>query len=237
MKRGTGAGAGIYGEKFMRNPLTRPQQAKVRKAVFAIVGLGGTGGFILENLLRMGAEKLIVFDHDRFELSNFNRQPLATEDFLDLPKVHAAVARAKAINKGISIETHSQFDERSESVIRKADIILDGTDNVKTKLTLSRMARSMGIPYVFCSAQGSRGIVTTFTKYRFEKAFQLPHDEDALERYQSCQSIICPAASLAGTLAASQALNLVIGKPYAKAPSAIFFDLFNKDVFWRGKLG
>ena len=230
-------GPGLYDEKFVRNPLTKPQQAKVRKSVFAIVGLGGTGGFILENLLRTGAEKLIVFDHDRFELSNFNRQTLATEDFLDLPKVHAAVARAKAINKGIEITTHEEFGEDSDAVIRGADIILDGTDNVKSKLLLSRMARSHKIPYVFCSAQGSRGIVSVFTSYRFEKAFQLPEDEDALERYQSCQSIICPAASLAGTLASSQALNAIIGKPYAKAPEAIFFDIFRKDVFWRGKLG
>lgn len=228
---------GLYGEKFARNPLTKAQQAKVRKSVFAIVGLGGTGGFILENLLRMGAEKLIVFDYDRFELSNFNRQSLATEDFLDLPKVHAAVARAKAINKGIGITTHEEFGEDSDAIIREADIVLDGTDNVKSKLILSRMARAMKIPYVFCSAQGSRGIVSIFTSYRFEKAFQLPKDEDALERYRSCQSIICPAASLAGTLASSQALNLIIGKPYAKAPEAIFFDIFRKDVFWRGKLG
>jgi molybdopterin/thiamine biosynthesis adenylyltransferase len=227
----------IYGEKFLRNPLTKPQREKVRKSVFAIVGLGGTGGFILENLLRMGAEKLIVFDHDRFELSNFNRQSLATEDFLDLPKVHAAVARAKAINKGIALATHEGFSEDSEAIIREADIVLDGTDNVLSKLVLSRMARSMKIPYVFCSAQGSRGIVSVFTSYRFEKAFQLPKDDAALERYQSCQSIICPAASLAGTLASSQAVSFLLKKPYARAPEAIFFDLFKKDVFWKGLLG
>jgi sulfur carrier protein ThiS adenylyltransferase len=227
----------IYGEKFLKNPLTKAQQAKVRKSVFTIVGLGGTGGFILENLLRMGAEKLIVFDHDRFELSNFNRQSLATEDFLDLPKVHAAVARAKSINPGIEISTHEDFSGDSEAIIRGAGIVLDGTDNVKSKLILSRMARSMKIPYVFCSAQGSRGIVSVFTTYKFEKAFQLPKGDEALERYQSCQSIICPAASLAGTLAASQAVSVLLKKPYARAPEAIFFDIFKKDVFWKGLLG
>lgn len=226
-----------YGEKFLRNPLTKAQQARVRKAAFAIVGLGGTGGFILENLLRMGAERLIVFDSDRFELSNFNRQALATEDFLDLPKVHAAVARAKAINKGIEIRTHERFGEESGPELDGADIILDGTDNVRTKLIMARMARRKKVPFVFCSAQGSRGIVSVFTAYKFEKAFQLPDDESELERYQLCQSIICPAASLAGTLAASQALNALLRKPCARAPEAIFFDLFRRDVFWRARLG
>lgn len=226
-----------YPEKFARNNLDKPQQARVRKAKFAIIGLGGTGGFILENLLRLGAERLIVFDHDRFELSNFNRQALATEDFLDLPKVHAAVARAKAINKGTEIITHGEFGEGSANLLKGADIVLDGTDNVKSKLILSRIAKAQKIPYVFCSAQDSRGIVSVFAGYRFEKAFNLPKDEGGLERYQMCQSIICPAASLAGTLAASQAVNVLLKKPYAKAPQAIFFDLFRKDVFWRGKLG
>ena len=103
-----------YDEKFQRNPLTAAQQEKVRRARFAIVGLGGTGGFILENLIRLGAEDFIVFDHDRFELSNFNRQTLATDEFLDLPKVHAAVARAKSVNKNIRIETHDRFDSAIE---------------------------------------------------------------------------------------------------------------------------
>lgn len=222
-------------EKFFRNAFTKKEQARVRDSVFAIVGMGGTGGFILENLLRTGAENLIVFDHDRFELSNFNRQPLATNEFIDQPKVHAAVARAKAINKNIKIRTSARFGERSD--IGNADLLLDGTDNIKTKLILSRLASARKIPYVFCSASSSRGIVSVFTTYSFEKAFQLPKDENTLESYKSCSSVICPAASLAGTLAASQAINFMIGKPYVKAPQALFFDLFREDVFWKAKLG
>ncbi|MEW6035735.1 MAG: ThiF family adenylyltransferase [Candidatus Micrarchaeota archaeon] len=225
----------LYGEKFLRNPLSEREQARIRKARFAIVGLGGTGGFMLENLLRMGAERLLVFDHDRFELSNFNRQPLATEEFLDMPKVHAALARAKAINNGIRLETREKFDESSS--LRGADIVLDGTDNICSKLLMARAARKAKLPYVFSSAQGSRGIVSVFTSYRFEKAFQLPPDTGALEAYGRCSSIICPAASLAGTLAASQAASVLLKKPFVKAPQALFFDLFRKDVFWRAKLG
>ncbi len=225
----------LYGEKFLRNPLTEKEQAKIRKAKFVIVGLGGTGGFMLENLLRMGAERLLVFDHDRFELSNFNRQPLATDEFIDMPKVHAALARARAINNGIQLEAREKFDEGSD--LGGADIVLDGTDNIGSKLLMARAARKAKRPYVFSSAQGSRGIVTVFTSYRFEKAFQLPPDTGALESYGRCSSVICPAASLAGTLAASQAISFLLKKPFVKAPRAIFFDLFREDVFWRAKLG
>lgn len=227
----------FYREKFLRNPLSKGHQAAIRRSVFAIVGLGGTGGFILENLLRMGAENFLLFDHDRFELSNFNRQMLATDDFLDMPKVHAAVIRAMAINKNINIKTFGHFDETSN--LCSAAILLDGTDNIKAKLAMARLARKEKIPYIFSSAQGTRGIVTVFVGYRFEKAFQLPCGNKVLDRYAGtgCPGILCPAASLAGTLAASQAVNVIIGKPFIKAPEAIFFDIFRKKIFWKAKLG
>jgi molybdopterin/thiamine biosynthesis adenylyltransferase len=220
----------LYSEKFLRNPLTRAQQQKIRASRFAIVGLGGTGGFILENLLRMGAENLIVFDHDRFELSNFNRQMLATQDTLDQPKAKAARRRAGMINPDANLAAEGRFDGNTEA---DADMLIDGSDNVGTKLAMARLARKKRIPFVFCSAGASRGIVTVFRKYRFEKAFQL----GAHGRYRPCQSILCPAASVAGALAASQAANLVIGKPYVRAPEALFFDLFKERVFWRAGLG
>jgi molybdopterin/thiamine biosynthesis adenylyltransferase len=176
-----------YSEKFLRNPLTKSGQGKIRDAAFAIIGLGGTGGFMLENLLRMGAENIAVFDHDRFEPSNFNRQPLATDDSLDLQKTDAAIERAKSINRGARIRAHDLFEEGTGL---DADIVLDGTDNVKSKLSISRAARKENIPYVFCSAQSSRGIVSVFTKYKFEKAFQIPKDEEALAGYPSCSGTI-----------------------------------------------
>jgi sulfur carrier protein ThiS adenylyltransferase len=223
----------FYYEKFQRNPLTKTQQEKIRTSSFAIIGLGGTGGFILENLIRMGTERLMVFDSDRFELSNFNRQTLATDDFLDMPKVHAALTRAKAINKEVSITASGHFDESSD--ISSADIVLDGTDSLASKFSIATAARKAKLPYVFCSAASSRGMVSVFTTYRFEKAFQMKELPE--HKHPVCADTLCPAASLAGTLAASQAVNYIIRKPYVKAPEAIFFDLFRKDIFWRSRLG
>lgn len=225
----------IYDQKFFRNSFTKKQQEKIRKTTFAIVGIGGTGGFILENLLRMGAENLIIFDYDSFDLSNFNRQLLATDDYLDVPKVHAAIVRAQSINKKVSIKSRDKFYSHSD--IENATILMDGADNVKTKIAMAAAAKSKKIPYVFCSANESRGIVSVFAGYNFTKAFQLPKDEKMLEKYSVCASVICPSTALAGTLAASQAINYIIGKPYIKAPEALFFDLFRKDLFWRSKLG
>jgi molybdopterin/thiamine biosynthesis adenylyltransferase len=225
----------MYSEKFNRNPFTARQQKKIRQTTFAIVGLGGTGGFIFENLLRAGAERFVIYDHDRFELSNFNRQLFCTDKTLDRPKVEAALAHARSVNPGVRIKALGRFEPHSS--LHGADILLDGADNLPTKLFMARAARKARIPYVFCAAGSVRGLVTVFTEYRFEKAFQVPDDEEELGRYSVCATVLCPAASLAASLASMQALNKVIGRPVVRAPEALFFDLFRKDFFWRSLLG
>lgn len=225
----------LYEEKFGRNPFTKAQQRRIKGTVFAIVGMGGTGGFIFENLLRSGAERFVLFDHDRFELSNFNRQMLATDRTMDRSKVEAAIDHAKSVNKSVRIKAYGRFESGSD--LHGAGILLDGADNLPTKLLMAKEARKKGIPYVFCAAGSVRGIVTVFKGYSFEKAFQIPEDEADLGRYSVCASILCPAASLAASLASSQAMNQVIGKPYIRAPEAMFFDLFKRGVFWRSELG
>ena len=217
----------IYQEKFLRNSLTPEQQERIRKTPVAIVGLGGTGGFAFENLVRLGAENLVVFDNDMFELSNFNRQLLATDDSLDMKKTKAAKDRARSINKNIKIKAYSKFTD-----LKNAKIVIDGTDNVGTKIQIAKEARKKKIPFIFSSANSSRCMVTVFTDYKFEKAFQINEKLN----YRKCPSILAPAAAIAGSLAASQALNYILGNPYAKAPEALFFDIF-KNRFWRAGLG
>ena len=85
----------MYDFKFTRNNLSDIHQTKIRTSKFAIIGLGGVGGFVFENLIRLGAENFIIFENDRFELSNFNRQILSDDEFLDQPKINSALARSK----------------------------------------------------------------------------------------------------------------------------------------------
>jgi len=209
-------------------------QEKIRHSTFCIIGLGGTGGFALESLVRMGAERFILFDHDRFELGNFNRQLLATDATLDKKKTNVAIARARSINEKIKIKKSGKFDSMKANVIADADIVIDATDNLATKFEIANLCRKVNVPYIFCSAQGSRGIVSVFSNYSFEKAFQV--DKWKLSS-KSCSSVLCPVASLAGSLAAAEAVNIILKKPVVRAPEALFFDIFDRRLFWKGRLG
>ncbi len=230
MPRRGGLHAQPYAQRFSRNAFTAAQQQKVKGATFALIGLGGVGGFVLENLLRMGAERFVVFDGDRFESSNFNRQLLATGSSLGKPKTKAALARAKEINPAVRMKLCGTFTARSR--LAGAAMIIDASDNVETRLTASRLAGKNRMPYVFCAASGTRGMVSVFRSYGFRKAFQI-----GTVKGRAPGRIICPAAALAGALAASQAANLAMGKPFVKAPEALFFDVSSRRISWRARLG
>ena len=225
----------FYSEKFSRNGLSKKSQQKIRNTKFCIIGLGGTGGVVLENLVRLGAEKFVLFDQDRFELTNFNRQIVSDESNLDKEKAAAALKRAKSINPNVSAKIGREFT--SSSSFGGAKIVFDCTDNVQSKLMIAQKCRKARLPYVFCSANDTRGIVTVFRKYKFEQAFAIPKDKKAQGKYLSCSTILCPSVMVAGSIAVSSAINYLFGLPYLEAPQALFFDLSRSDIFWKSNLG
>src|SRR5512135_1775400 len=62
----------------------------------AIAGAGGIGGMVVEMLARWGIKRFRVADSDKFELSNLNRQMLATVDEVGKWKAVVAAERIKA---------------------------------------------------------------------------------------------------------------------------------------------
>lgn len=229
----------IYEEKFFRNigTITKQNQEKLKKASFAVIGLGGTGGIVFECLLRAGAENFVLFDRDRFELSNFNRQFLANDYGIDVPKVEIASARARSINKNAKIENYyKMFDESDGEKISICDVVIDCTDNVESHVVISDVCKKLKKHMVLCTASFAMGMVTVIEKPDFSKMFQLPKSKPLLKKYNTCTSVLSTATAVSGSLAAQQAIGTILGKNTVKAPDVMFFDLFAKEPFYIKKL-
>lgn len=222
----------MAGEIFSRNigTLTENEQEKLAGATIGVVGLGGTGAPAFEALARLGAGNFVIFDQDRFERTNFNRQIYAMEDSIGRWKVDVAAEKAGAINPKIRIKKYRQkLDMKSVSRLRGCGVVVDGTDNIATRGIIAKFCRAKKIPYVFCSAGGAGGMVSVFEGADFEKAFGTAKEAKR-------KAVLAPAAILAGTLAASQAMNAILGKRRVKAPEFLFFDLFSERVLWKQKV-
>ena len=65
----------------------------------AVFGLGGVGGHAAEGLCRSGVGALDLFDNDEVSLTNLNRQLIATQDTIGMPKTEAMRQRLLSINQ------------------------------------------------------------------------------------------------------------------------------------------
>ena len=66
---------------------------RLRRAHVCLFGVGGVGGACAEALVRAGIGKLTLVDPDTVAVSNLNRQLVATQETLGLPKTEAAAIR------------------------------------------------------------------------------------------------------------------------------------------------
>jgi len=186
----------FYREMVDRNigVYTWQEQEKLRNARVAICGLGGVGGYESILCARMGVGSVTGIDFDSFEVSNINRQMLATMDTVDRPKADAMKEMLKSINPGMEVNSHrAQVDEDNVvELLSGHDVVLEAVDDMPTRVIIHRTARELGIPSVGMSGSPpTRGFVATFLPdgVRYEDALNLPEPGKKLTNTELRQRI------------------------------------------------
>ena len=166
-------------EELLRTAMLLGEDAveKLTKARVAIFGIGGVGGYTLEALARAGIGQLDLIDSDTVSRSNINRQILATQSTVGMPKVEAGKRRVLDINPDCRVrtweifytpETADQFDFRS------FDYIVDAIDTVTGKLQLVKAAQEAGTPIISCMGTGNKLDASAFEVSDISKTTMCP---------------------------------------------------------------
>ncbi|AHF05836.1 HesA/MoeB/ThiF family protein [Desulfitobacterium metallireducens] len=150
-------------QRYSRNrqTISEKDQLKLASSTVAIIGCGGLGGYIAEELTRLGVGHLILIDADRLEVSNLNRQIMATELNLGEWKIEAAQKRLYSINSEIKVDLVKEwFDENNGAdLLREVDLVCDALDSLPARVALERVCHKMNIPLVFASIAGWYGLL------------------------------------------------------------------------------
>ena len=93
---------------------------RIRRAHVLVVGAGGVGAYAAEMLVRAGVGRLTLWDADRVQPSNINRQLCALHSTVNENKVDILARRFKDINPELELETQAAFLEEGEHVLAKA---------------------------------------------------------------------------------------------------------------------
>ena len=124
---------------------------KLKNSTVMIVGIGGVGGFVCEALSRSAIGTMILVDFDTVDITNLNRQIIATTKTLGRKKVDIMKERINDINPDCQVITYDLFlndDNFSKIDISKIDFLIDCCDSVNTKKLLMKEAIAKNINYI-----------------------------------------------------------------------------------------
>ena len=125
----------------------------------AIFGLGGVGGYVAEALVRSGIGKFDLIDHDKIDITNLNRQIIATHKTIGRDKAEVMRERMLDINPAAEITIHPCFflpENAADFDFKRYDYVVDAVDTVTAKIELVLRAREAGVPIISSMGTGNK---------------------------------------------------------------------------------
>ncbi len=208
-----------YSRQVRFTPIGAAGQERLSKATAVVVGCGALGTVILDQLARAGVGTIRCIDRDFVEPSNLQRQSLYDEADAAAcrPKAEAAAARLRAVNGAITIEpVVAEVGSRTvERLVAGATVVLDGTDNFRTRHLLNEACQRARIPWIYGACVGSYGLSLTIIPGHGPCLACLQDQLPGPGETPTCDTagIIAPAVHQVAAWQVAEALKVLVGAP------------------------
>ncbi len=125
-------------------------QDKIERCIVGIVGLGGGGSHIAQQLAHLGFLNFYLFDGDRIEDTNLNRLVGGTQDDVDNGRLKVEIARRiiAGIRPNAQIEILSDIWQNHAEALKDCDIIFGCVDGYDQRRQLEATARRYLVPLI-----------------------------------------------------------------------------------------
>ena len=214
-----------------RNTLSVSDQLRLFRSSVAVIGCGGLGGYVVEELARLGVGRIVVIDPDVFEEHNLNRQLFSTTANLGTAKVAAAFKRIGEINPAVNlVPVQKPFSpENGADLLSGCQVAVDALDSIKVRLELVELCTSLNIPLVHGAIAGWFGHVAT----------QFPGDKTLQTIYQAWktgkgieQTLGNPSftPALVASLEVAEVCKLLLGQGTALRGRQLLIDLLSMEI-------
>lgn len=123
----------------------------LKQASVIVFGVGGVGGYVVEVLARSGIGGIAIVDNDTVNISNINRQIIATHSTIGRNKVDVARERILDINPDCQVQTFKMFylPENAEKItLTDYDYVVDCIDTMAAKIELIRRCHQCQVPII-----------------------------------------------------------------------------------------
>ncbi len=223
-------------ERYARHIVLRemggPGQAKLKAARVLVVGAGGLGSPLILYLAAAGVGTIGIVDFDAVSLSNLQRQIAHRTADVGRPKTESARDAATAINPNVVIEPHNirLTPENARAIIRRYDIVTDGSDNFETRFLINDACFHEKKALVSAAVTEFDGQLATFKAFDKSGAypcyrclFPAPPPPGTAP---SCSEtgVLGAAAGVMGTLQALEVLKEIAGIGESLAGRLLIYD-------------
>lgn len=216
-------------EFFARNlgSLTPVQQQQLHQQRVAVVGCGGLGGYVCEELVRLGVGGLHLFDPDTFAPSNGNRQLGALMATLGRNKAEVAAERAAAIHPWTATSVFAEdFRRVTDQGAFRVQVVVDCLDGVAARRDLAALCTLWNLPLVHGAVSGWYGQV----------GVQLPGGRLLDRLYpprmvatEAAPSVLACTVALVASLQVAETLKLLLGLSSELHQAWLSVDLLSGD--------
>jgi molybdopterin-synthase adenylyltransferase len=135
-------------------------QKKLLQSRILVVGLGGLGGYVVEQLCRAGVGRIAAADPDVFEEENLNRQIFCTVAGLGHKKVLEAAQRLQQINPAVEFSGYAvKFQQLDDGVFDGLDLVFDCLDGIADRLALEAKCAAQNLVLIHAAIAGWFGQV------------------------------------------------------------------------------
>ena len=204
-----------YSRQIVLRDIGIQGQKKISLSKILIVGAGGLGCPAADYLSRAGVGVIGIVDFDKVTLSNIHRQSMYHSKDIGKFKVDKLYEKIKKINPYVKINKHKVkiSIKNVNQIVNKYDLIIDGTDNFKTKFLLNDASMKFKKYFIPGAISKFDGHVFTFNfKKKKEPCLKCFYQGIPSDEILNCEAegILGPIAGIVGNIQANEALKIIL---------------------------
>jgi len=150
-----------YRRQILVKEIGRDGQNTLFTKHVVIIGGGGLGSNSANILVRAGIGRIDIVDDDLLELSNLHRTSIFNEKDIGKPKCQILEEKLKKVNSNVTVKGMKKrvTKENIKMIVKNADVILDGTDNMETRFLINEAAVKYRVPWIYAGVHTNMGMV------------------------------------------------------------------------------
>ena len=205
--------------------LTMEESELLRTKTVAVIGCGGLGGYIIEQLARLGIGMIRIVDGDVFEESNLNRQLFSDVNVLGKPKTEVSRARIAAVNPEVHVQSLYGYlaEDNAEAFLNGCDAVVGALDNIYTRRVIEKTCEKLGIPYIYGAIHG--WVAQAAVDMPGQRLIEKMYPEGAAFKDKSSLSF---TPGLCASLQTALCVKLLVGRP-VQTGTIFYFDMLEQE--------